>query len=93
MYLRSALQGYNTGAELADALLYELIVRKNFVCGVHNLNEPDFGLHDPELLDDLYDVLRGDACVKAGMHEQELQGYSRTVHVPPTEIEEFGASR
>ena len=101
VHLRAAICGYCTGAELADSILLELLVRRSFVCGIKNKGEPDFGVREPELLDELYDVVNEGACKKAGIHNHELRlttadgdnCYQRTVDVPKDDLEQMGASR
>ena len=93
VHLRAALSGLTVGAELADAILLELLVRRNFICGVNNKGETSYGVNDPEPLDELYDITRAGACAKYGIDKVELVNYERTVRVPDDELEVMGASR
>ena len=52
---------------------------------------PDFGISDPELLDQIYDVVAKGACATAGI--MELTGWRRTQMVDESVLEDFGASR
>ena len=85
-HLRSALQGFTMGAALVDAIVVELQVRWNMKSGVKNRRDASFGVHDPELLDDLWDVVQG-------LQVLELDGYARTRQVADAELEDMGVGR
>ena len=89
--LRSTLQGFRVGAELCDSILLELLVRWNEECAIRHADMPDYGVTDPELLDELHDVVRRGACAAA--HIVEVESWKRTIKVDDAEVEEFGACR
>ena len=93
VHLRAALLGYSVGAELADAILMELLVRRSFICGVNNKGDVSYGVNDPEPLDELKDIVAHGACKAAGIDKEELVYYERTRHVPDDKLEQMGASR
>lgn len=90
-HLCLALAGFRVGAELADCILLEMLVRWNMHCAVRHLSHVDYGVADPELLDALWDVTQSEVCKGASI--SELSNYDRTVLVLDAELEDFGASR